>query len=79
MGNLADEFSDEGKQTNQRKSRITSIVEQLSDDDRRDFLAALDDRNVPAIAIIRVMKRRGFALSETVVSNYRRGVYGAQR
>lgn len=79
MGELADEFGSESKQTYQRKSRIAEICEQLSDDDRRDFVAALDDKNVPAIAIIRVMKRRGFSLSESIVSNYRRGVYATQR
>jgi hypothetical protein len=78
MGELADAITVEGKQTNKRRSRIDEICDQLSDEDRSDFVNALNDKNVPAVAIIRVMKRRGFVLGETTVSNYRRGMYGTK-
>lgn len=58
-----------------KRRRIEQIADQLDDDDRVDFIAALDDHNVPAVAIVRVMKRRGLPISETVISNYRRGLY----
>jgi len=59
----------------ERKKRIDDIADQLDDKDRKEFLAALDDHTIPAVSIVRVMQRRGFKLSETMVSNWRRGLY----
>lgn len=58
-----------------RRPRIDDIADQLDDKDRKEFLAALDDHTIPAVSIVRVMQRRGFKLSETMVSNWRRGLY----
>lgn len=79
MGRLTDEIQAENSVTARRKGRIDEIAEALPDDERAEFLAALDNRAISAVAIIRVMQRRGFVLSESVVSNYRRGVNVAQR
>jgi len=58
-----------------KRRRIEQIADQLDDEDRVAFTTALDDYTIPAIAIVRVMQRRGFSISESVISNYRRGIY----
>lgn len=74
MGRLTDEIEAESAVAPRRRGRIQEIADALNEQDRAEFLAALDNRALSAVAIIRVMKRRGFSLSESVVSNYRRGV-----
>ena len=61
-----------------RKNRIKEIIAALDANDRKEFIAALDDHSIAGIAIVRVMQRRGFKLTETMVSNHRRGVYVAE-
>jgi hypothetical protein len=61
-----------------RRKRIDDIADQLDERDRKEFLGALTDRSIPAVAIVRVMQRRGFKLTETQVSNVRRGIDGAE-
>jgi len=61
-----------------RRKRIDDIADQLDEHDRKEFLDAIVDRTIPAISIVRVMQRRGFKLSETHVSNVRRGIDGAK-
>jgi hypothetical protein len=74
VGRLLDEIEAECAAAPRRRGRIQEIADALDEQDRAEFLAALDNRALSAVAIIRVMKRRGFSLSESVVSNYRRGV-----
>jgi hypothetical protein len=50
-------------------------MDQLDAKDKQALKDALEDENVSAIAISRVMKARGLPLSESIISNYRRGVY----
>lgn len=52
---------------------LADIVKQLSKEERKDFLAALDDKSISAPAIAKVMRRRGFKLTPDVISRYRRG------
>ena len=61
-----------------RRKWYDNIADQLDEHDRKEFLDALVDRTIPAISIVRVMQRRGFKLSETHVSNVRRGLDGAK-
>lgn len=77
MAGLADEIKSEpSKNGGIKRRRIWQIADALDDDDRSAFLNALDDYAVPARSIVRVMERRGFQLSESVISNYRAGRYG---
>jgi hypothetical protein len=69
---LATDFANES--TPRKRSQIDMIVAQLSGDDLRDFIEALNDRSVPNAAIARVMTRRGFPLDAKRVSEYRLGV-----
>jgi hypothetical protein len=68
---LATDFVNESNQ--KKRSQIDTIVAQLSGDDLRDFIEALNDRNIPNAAIARVMTRRGFPLDAKRVSEYRLG------
>ncbi len=56
-----------------RRSQIQVIIDQLSGDDLRDFIEALNNRDIPHVAIARVMERRGFKLDAKRVSEYRLG------
>jgi hypothetical protein len=68
---LAKDFAVESVGRN--RSQIQLIIEQLSGNDLRDFIEALNDRNIPNAAIARVMERRGFKLDAKRVSEYRLG------
>jgi hypothetical protein len=68
---LAKDFAVESVGRN--RSQIQMIIDALSGDDLRDFIEALNDRNIPNAAIARVMERRGFNLDAKRVSEYRLG------
>jgi len=74
MPGLADEIH---KQPSRRKrrNRITEVLDQLDAADRQALIDALNDHTISAIAIFRVLQARGLQMSESVISNYRRGVY----
>jgi hypothetical protein len=72
MGDLLNEIKKERVQQG-KKSRIAEIMEGMSETDKKDLLAALDDSAIPASKISRVMARRGHKLSVQVISRYRRG------
>lgn len=76
MAGLADEIQ---REPNRRKKRnsIQAVLAKLDAKDQQALRDALDDESVAAIQIARVMKARGLPISESVISNYRRGVYGA--
>jgi len=74
---LRDEIAAE-KPRYRRGTKIDRIIEQLDEQDRSDFIAALRDKSIPNIVIVRVMKRRGFDISESGISTYRSQVYVAE-
>lgn len=74
---LSDEIAAE-KPRYKRGSKIDRIIEQLDEQDRSDFIAALQDKSIPNVVIVRVMKRRGFDISESGVSTHRSKIYVAQ-
>jgi hypothetical protein len=74
MAGLADEIRSEPSRR-RRRNRIQEVMDQLDAKDKQALKDALEDENVSAIAISRVMKARGLPLSESIISNYRRGVY----
>jgi hypothetical protein len=78
MAGLLTEIKSERRSQSGRPRRIDEIAQQLDVVDRDEFMKALDDRDIPAIAIVRVMSRRGFVLTETQVSNHRRGLYATR-
>ena len=74
MAGLADEIRNEPSRR-RRRNRIQEVLDHLDDKDKKALIEALEDQNISAIAISRVMKARGLPISESIVSNYRRGVY----
>lgn len=74
MAGLADEIRSEPSRR-RRRNRIQEVMDQLDAKDKQALKDALDDETISAIAICRVMKARGLPLSESIISNYRRGVY----
>jgi hypothetical protein len=72
MGSLFEEIqSEKSKQGN--RSRIAEILAALPNDDKKDFLKALDDHSIPASSISKAMSKRGHKLAINVISRYRRG------
>ena len=75
MTGLADEIRNEPNRR-KRRNRLQEVLDQLDAKDKQALRDALDDENISAIAICRVLKARGLPVSESIISNYRRGVYG---
>ena len=74
MGLLETEVRNEIEQTNRNKKRVLQdIADALADDDRKDFIVALNDKTVSAQALSLVLKRRGFVVSNSLITLYRRG------
>lgn len=77
VGNLLNEIKNEKIQIG-KKSRITEILEKMTEAEQKDFIAALDDHAIPASKISRVMTRRGHKLSAQVIYRYRSGDLAAK-
>ena len=75
MTGLQDELRNE--QPRRKRNRLNEVLAELDAEDQAALRAALDDPMVPGVAIVRVLRQRGFTVSESIISNYRRGVYGA--
>lgn len=56
-----------------RKSDLELALGKLSEEDRTDLIAALDDHSIPAAAIARALNGRGLKVSSAVINRYRRG------
>jgi len=72
MGNLLNDIKDL-EASHGRKPRILEILNDLSESDKADLLAALDDHSIPASNITKAMAKRGYKLAINVISRYRRG------
>lgn len=70
MGKIQDEIAAENKARN-RRTRVEQICESLSNEDKADFLEALNNPNVAASAIIRVMARHDMPISDSAIRLYR--------
>lgn len=72
MGDLLNDIKSEGSKRG-NKSRLLSILESMTEDDRKDLLSALDDHSIPASNICKALKKRGHVIDHSVISRYRRG------
>lgn len=67
---IQNEIGDKGK----RNTRLLQdIADALAADDRKDFVDALHDKSISAQVLATVLKRRGFVVSSSTISLYRRG------
>jgi len=73
MGSLLNEIETHKRKTGPKR-RIDEIMAQLSAEDALDLRTALDDHSVPQAAICRALAKRGFHLSQSVISKYRNGM-----
>ncbi len=73
MGSLLSEIETNKRKTGPKR-RIDEIMAQLSAEDALDLRTALDDHSVPQAAICRALAKRGFHLSQSVISKYRNGM-----
>ena len=71
MGKLAEQIKDARKKAKVRPLRVDTVLAELSPEDRKDLLAALDDAQIPARTIENVLRARGVSLSQNAVRNYR--------
>lgn len=55
------------------KPLLQTIADALTGEDRTDFVEALHDKSVSAYALAKVLNRRGFTISPSLISTYRRG------
>jgi hypothetical protein len=56
-----------------QSSRLQEIADALTGDDRADYIAALHDKTISAYALAKVLCRRGFKVSHSLIAMYRRG------
>ncbi len=75
MGELGNQLRNEGSPP-RNAFRVDEILAQLSEEDKADLLAAIQDAAISTAAITRVLRRNGHALSENAIRNYRRIHYG---
>lgn len=74
MGLLGNELQSEIEERKKLpKPRLQEIADQLSGDDRKDFLEALNDKTISSYSLSLVLKRRGFSVSQSLITVYRRG------
>ena len=73
MAKLLNEIKSQPPRLSGRQSRIGEILAQLSPADATDLQAALDDHIIPQTSISRVMQARGFKLTSSMISRYRKG------
>lgn len=74
MGLLNNEIQNEIGDKGKRNTRLLQdIADALTADDRKDFVDALHDKSISAQVLATVLKRRGFVVSSSTISLYRRG------
>lgn len=56
-----------------KKGALQQVLETLPDADRADLLEALNNDNIPATVISRVLHARGISLPSSAITRYRRG------
>jgi hypothetical protein len=71
MGSLLKEIREHPPKKGGVKKKILIILEQLDEQDRKDFLIALNDHQIRPNVIVRVMKQRGFSVSRSAVNRWR--------
>lgn len=74
MTGLADEIRNQPPRR-RRRNQIDVVLDQLDKGDKQALIDALNDHTISAIAILRVLQARGLHISESTISNYRRGLY----
>lgn len=73
MGLLQNEIQTEVAQKGTTKRLLQEIADALPDDDRKDFIDALHDQSISSQVLARVLRRRGFVVSNSLILLYRRG------
>ena len=69
---MDEEYSEEDS-SGEGEAEMEGGDEELSEEDKNDLLAALDDHSIPASNIREAMKKRGYKLNIDVIGRYRRG------
>lgn len=72
MGDLFSEIQQTAT-TCGRKNALQKILARLDEPDRKDLLKALDDINIPALAIRAALAKRNIAISMSAIYRYRKG------
>lgn len=74
MGILREELAHEISAARMpHKPVLQEIADALTGEDRADFIQALHDKSVSAYALAKVLNRRGYRVSNSLISVYRRG------
>jgi len=61
-----------------RGRKIDRIIEQLDETDRVDLIDALRSKMISDAVIARVIRRRGFDISESAIYHYRKNIHESQ-
>ncbi len=75
MGTLAEEIAGEKKRPTGRKPILQQIADSLEGEERKDFVDAINNPQIPVAVLYRVLKKRGFDVNISTIYNYRLGQY----
>ncbi len=70
MGSLGNDLRN-AKGLPRNRFRVAEILEQMNEQDQKDFLESVMNPQVPAAWIVRVLRRHGHTLSENAIRSYR--------
>lgn len=73
MGDLMKEIEAARPLPSGRRGALEIVLDAMSEADRNDLLAALDNHAIAATVISRVLQQRGIDLPTSAITRYRRG------
>lgn len=76
---LLDEIRQEHVKNNRARCTVARLVEVMEDEERADFLAAIDDHALSCAAIARAVTARGHDIQQGTLTRHRKGMCGCPR
>lgn len=71
MGLLRDEIGQEAATRKTKRLRVDEVMDDLSDEDKKDLLDAIRDPRIVPNAIMRALHKRGIQISENAIRHAR--------
>lgn len=71
MGLLRDEIGQEAASRRAKRLRVDEVMDDLSDEDKKDLLDAIRDPRIVPNVIMRALNKRGIQISENAIRHAR--------
>jgi hypothetical protein len=76
---LMDEIAEEQDAARIRRCPVSRLLSDMTGDDRKDLVAAIDDHAIKCVSIAGALERRGARVSANALRNHRRGACACPR